>query len=233
MWLSIVIAVYNEESNIKELTERLFASMKKLKIPFEVIYAIDGKDNSAKIAKQLQKTRKNLLVDASSEKRGFRNAFVKGFSMVNKKATHILTMDADLNHQPEEMGNLIKNMERNNADVVIGSRYINQGKVEKLALWKRGISLIANVMIKIVWGIKLKDKTSGYRLYKKEVIQSIIPRCKSKNFEFLMEMIIVSVRSKYKLTEEPINFIARQHGESKFRLVETAKGYFKLMFRRY
>ena len=99
MLLSIVIAVYNEESNVKELTERIYSSMKSLKIPFELIYVIDGNDNSFQILRKIQNSKNNLIIDYSKKLRGFRIAFVKGFSLINKKATHVLTLDADLNHQ--------------------------------------------------------------------------------------------------------------------------------------
>lgn len=230
-YLSIVIAIYNEEENVKKLTERIYRSLDVLKIPFELIYVIDGTDNSYNILKGIAKSKKNMKLNYSQKLRGFKNAFVKGFSLVNKKATHILTMDGDLNHQPEEIKNLIKTMEITNSDIVIGSRYIKKGKIEKLELWKRFISLFANFIIKFIWKINVKDKTSGFRLYKKKVIDGIIHLCKSDNFEFLFEILMVSNKFKYKIKEVPIVFKTREKGKSKFKLWKTTEGYIKLMFR--
>jgi len=230
-FLSIVIAVYNEEENIRELTERIYKSMNFLNIPFELIYVIDGNDNSFKILKEIKKSKKNLVLDYSKKLRGFKNAFVRGFSLANKKATHILTMDADLNHQPEEIRKFLKEMFSTDSDIVIGSRYLKGGKVEKLVLWKRAISLFANFVIKVIWNIKVKDKTSGFRLYKKGVIDKVVPLCRSENFAFLFEMLILAKMFNYSIREVPIVFKARERGKSKFRLWKTIKDYLVLMMR--
>jgi len=232
-FLSIVIAIYNEEDNVRELTERIYGSMNLLKIPFELIYVIDGTDKSFAILKEMQKSRKNLILDHSPKLRGFKNAFVKGFSLADKKATHILTMDGDLNHQPEEIKNLLKEIEITNADMIIGSRYFKEGKVEKLALWKRAISIFANFAMKVIWNLKVKDKTSGYRLYRKEVIDKVVPLCRSNNFAFLFEILVLARSLRYKIKEVPIIFKARERGESKFELWKTTKGYLALIFRHF
>ena len=235
MFLSIVIAVYNEQGNIAELTRRIYRSLGTLKVPFELIYVIDGTDRSFAIAKHLQRFRKNLKVDHSPKKRGFRNAFVKGFSMMSKKATHILTLDADLNHQPEEIERFIKGMKETGADVIVGSRYLRRDprQMEGVALWKKLVSGLANIIIRLWWNVRIKDKTSGFRLYRREVIERIIPYCKSPNFEFLFEIVIVAEKMGYTVGEVPIRFIARKHGTSKFEFWRVVRGYMRLMFRRY
>ncbi len=228
MFLSIVIAIYNEEGNVRELTERIYSAMESLKVPFELIYVIDGDDSSFDILNEMKKSKKDLILNKSNKKRGFKKSFVEGFKLANKKATHILTLDGDLNHQPEEIINLVKKMDSARSDIVIGSRYVKEGKVEKLALWKRGISLLANFIIKILWKLDVKDKTSGFRLYKKEVIDKVTPLCRSDNFEFLLEILILSKIINYKANEVPITFKAREKGESKFDVIKTIKGYMKL-----
>jgi len=232
MFISTVIAVYNEEDNVKELTERIFQSFKKLKIPFELIYVIDGTDKTNNILMDLKKDKSNLILDYSPKMRGFRNAFIRGFSLISKKSTHVLTMDGDLNHQPEEIGKFISEMEENGSSIVIGSRYTKMGKIEKLAIWKRAVSLFANIIIKLLWGIRIKDKTSGYRLYKREVIDDIVPKCKSSNFEFLFEILIRARKKRYKMSEVGIVFKARERGVSKFQFWKVVKGYMRLMLSR-
>ena len=215
---------------MKELTDRIYTSMSSLKTPFELIYVIDGSDGSFEIAKNIKKTKDNLIINYSPRPRGLKNAFVKGFSLVSKRATHILTLDADLNHQPEEIKDFIDNINHKGSDIVIGSRYIMNAKVEKLELHKRAVSKFANFIIKFFWNIKLQDKTSGYRLYKRQVIDKVIPLLKSENFEFLFEILILSSYFGYNIIEIPIVFIAREKGESKFELFKTMRGYMKLVF---
>jgi dolichol-phosphate mannosyltransferase len=200
-------------------------------MPFELIYIIDGTDDSFKILKDIQKSKNNLILDYSPKLRGFKNAFAKGFKLVSKNATHILTLDGDLNHQPEEIRTFLTAMDNTNADLVIGSRYVKQGKIGKIAFWKKAISVVANFVIKTYWGIKIRDKTSGFRLYKKKVIDRVVPLCKSNNFEVLFEIIINTTRQGYKIIEVPIHFKPRKGGESKFQLWKVIKGYIKLMIR--
>ena len=230
MFLSIVIAVYNEKDNIKELTDRIYKSLGSLKIPFELIYVIDGTDGSFEITKNIKESKDNLIINHSPKPRGLKNAFVKGFSLVDKNATHILTMDADLNHQPEEIKDFISAVETTGGDIIIGSRYIKNARIEKLKLPKRAISKFSNFVIKLLWNMKIKDKTSGYRLYKRRIIDKVIPLLKSKNFEFLFEILILSSHFGYKIIEIPIIFKAREKGESKFELFKTMSGYLKLVF---
>jgi len=230
MFISIVIAVYDEEKNVKELTERIYNSMQKLKIDFELIYVIDGTDNTYNILRNMQKTHKNLILFYSQKRRGFAAAFKKGFKAINPKATHILTMDGDLNHQPEEIHLLIKKMKDTNADIVIGSRYIKGGQIDKMPLWKRIVSAFANIVLQLRFGLKIKDKTSGYRLYKCKVIDSIIDNLKYKNFEFLMEILIKAKEKGYKIVETPIRFKMRIYGKSKFQFFKMIIQYIKLFF---
>jgi dolichol-phosphate mannosyltransferase len=231
MFLSIVIAAYNEGGNLKELTSRIYTSLKKISIPFELIYVIDGTDNSLGVLKKIGKSKKNLILDYSAEPRGFKASFVKGFSLLNKKATHVLTMDADLNHQPEQIKDMIEMMSKAGCDIVVGSRYAEKGKIKGLALWKRGISIFANLIMRILWSVNIMDKTSGFRLYKREVIDKIIPRCKSSNFEFLFEILILAKRFNYGIEEAPIVFRARKSGKSKFQLFKIISGYLRLTSR--
>jgi dolichol-phosphate mannosyltransferase len=229
--ISIVIALYNEEENVRELTKRIYSAMGSARINFELIYVIDGNDNTYPLLKEIQKSKKNMILDYSAKPRGFRKAFVKGFSLADKRSKYIVTMDGDLNHQPEEIKDLIRKMELSNADIVVGSRYLKYGRVEKLALWKRSISIFANFVMKILWGLKVKDKTSGFRLYKKEVIDRIAPLCRSNNFAFLFEILILANSLGYNITEIPIIFKARERGKSKFELWKTIKGYIFLMLK--
>lgn len=231
MFLSIVIAVYNEERNVRELTERISSAVKKIESNYELIYVIDGEDKTYPILYKMQKQNRHLKLFHSVKPRGFANSFRKGFKEVSQKATHILTMDGDLNHQPEEISNLIETMNKLNADIVIGSRYIAKGRTFNVSLWKRCVSKFANLILEKALGIDIKDKTSGFRLYKSKVIESILPNLICQNFEFLMEILILAKRNKYKIVECPINFKMRIYGKSKFQLLRAGMGYLRLLLR--
>ena len=231
MFVSVVIAIYNEKNNIKPLTRRLFSSLKKAGCQFEIIYIIDGTDGSYKISKSVGRQYTNFKIDHSYTKRGFKNSFVKGYSMVDRRCTHILTMDADLNHQPEEIPQMINIMRDEHPDIIIGSRYVSNGTVEKISLSKRIISKLSNKIMAIFWDIKAKDKTSGFRMYKRRLFEECLKKTKSQNFEFLFEILIIASRKKINIKEMSIHFKARTFEKSKFNFMKVSVGYAKILLR--
>ncbi len=228
MYLSIVISLYNEKENVLELTKRLINSLNALGLSFEIIYVIDGDDGSYEILKK--HVGSNVILDYSKKCRGFKNSFLRGFSLVNRKSEFVLTMDGDLNHQPEEIVKLIKVINSSGSDIAIGSRYVFDGRIENLSLWKRWLSKIANLVTILFFDLKIKDKTSGFRIYKKKVIDAIAFKCISDGFEFLFEIIVRARRKGYKIVEIPIIFKAREKGKSKFKVIKTIRGYVNLLF---
>ena len=228
--LSVVIAAFNEESNIEELTLRIDKALKTYKIPYELIYVIAGTDNTIKIAYELQK-KLPITIFYTPQPGGLGYDFKKGFAAVSPSAQYVLTMDADLNHHPEEIPLFLKKIKEKNADIVVGSRVIEGGITENIPGWKRFVSKIANTVFKLITNIPVQDKTSGYRLYKNKVIQQIAPEIHSKNFEFLMEILIIAAKKKYVITEIPITFTYRIHGKSKMNFIKTAMGYAKLLMK--
>ncbi|HIH12017.1 TPA: glycosyltransferase [Candidatus Woesearchaeota archaeon] len=233
MFISIVIALYNEEKNVLNLTNRLYHSMDQLKIPFNLIYVIDGNDQTYPFLQQYKKEKKlsNLILSYSATPRGFGPAFTTGFHLISPQATHILTMDGDLNHQPEEIHRLVDEMNSHHPNIVIGSRHVGTEQKYESPLWKKTISALANSVMRVRFKLKVKDKTSGFRLYTREALLSLLDQIRSRNFEYLMEILIRAARKGYTFTEVPITFKQRIHGESKLPLLKTAKGYCRLLFR--
>ncbi|MFA5175692.1 MAG: glycosyltransferase [Candidatus Nanoarchaeia archaeon] len=221
-FISVVIAALNEEKNIKNLTERLIKILENYN--YEIIYSIAGKDKTLDELKGLKN--KNIKIIYSESPEGLGIDFKKGFKNISEKADYVITMDADLNHQPEEIPSLLEKAE--DYDIVIGSRWIKGGKVEFLPLWKRAISGLTNYVFYIITELNIKDKTSGFRIYKKEAIDRLYKEYKSKNFEFLVEMLLIAQKMKMGIIEVPITFKYRLHGKSKFRF-RMSLGYLKLL----
>ncbi len=162
---------------------------------------------------------------------GLMGAFKKGFENVSKKTTHIVTMDVDLNHKPEELPRLIeKAMEGYN--IVIGSRAVKNAKIKNVQMWKRILSKIVNFVFVVLFGIRTGDKTSGYRMIDIETIKEISPLVKSRGFEGLMEFLLIANRRKKTIAEVPITMIFRKYGESKLRFFRVSKGYLRLILKR-
>ncbi len=231
MFISFVLPAYDEEKNVKQLTERIILAMEKLDIPFEIIYTIDGTDNTYPILKEMQNNGiKNMKLFHNKIKSGYANALKQGFNAISEKTTHVLTMDCDLNHAPEELYRFIEEAKKG-SDFIIGSRELKDSKIIGMPKSKRFVSLIANTVFKFITDLKAKDKTSGYRLIKRRVIEEIAFKIKSKNFEYLMEFLLTTHKKQFTISEVPITFTYRIYGQSKFELFKTAYGYIKILWR--
>ena len=185
MDLSIVLPAYNERENIPELTDRFYKVLKTLKLSFEIVYVIQGNDGSFELLKKMKDSgRKELKILYFPTPIGVGRAFKVRFFHINPKTKYVLTMDADLNHPPEYLPDFLKAIETTHADIVIGSRRIKGGKIEKEAdamysEWKKIISGFANIFL-VILNLNVKDITSGYRLFKSNVVYDIRKKLKSK-----------------------------------------------------
>jgi len=230
MFLAVVIPAYFERENLDELTKRLLKTLSNLNFDCEILYVIEGDDGSAEFLDGLNDPRVKYIYN--HERLGSAKSSILGFSKVIPYADLILTMDADLNHQPEEIPNLLKCLKEKSADVTIGSRYIKDGKIFGVPAWKRFLSRWMNIFINVLSGIKVADKTSGFRIYKKSAVKFIIENNRAKNFEFYPETILQLHKAGFTFAETPINFIDRVRGVSKMSKTRTIFGYLKMFWRK-
>jgi len=232
MKISAVIPAYDEKGNAEVLAKRLYKIFKKVDVPFEIIFIVQGTDGTFEA---LQKLPKNYKIKLFYFKQplGITRPFKIGFDNVAKNCTHILTMDADLNHQPEEIPLFINAMNKNNVDIVIGSRFIKGGSIKGMSLLKKMLSKVGDIGVSLFFGLPVKDKTSGYRLCKREVVDKVKSQLRSKNFEYYPEFLIKANKEKFSMMEVPITFIARASGKSKLKLVKNLFGYLWLLKERF
>jgi dolichol-phosphate mannosyltransferase len=138
-------------------------------------------------------------------------------------------MDADLNHQPEEIARLLDVAVR--ADIVVGSRSRTHGLVHELPFFKRVISGSTNWILRKTFRMPCSDVTSGFRLYSTKVIESVRDRLTSKNFEVTAEILIRAKKKGFSILEVPITFTPRPRGTSKLSFVRSGIGYGILILR--
>jgi dolichol-phosphate mannosyltransferase len=224
-----LIPAYNEKGNLLPLVKKLDIVFNKLHIPCWIFFVIQGEDGSHNEIKQLQKRYKNLSYVYYPQPLGIGKAYRIGFDHVNAKATHVLTLDADLNHDPDNFPQFIKQMNDTHADVVIGSRYMSGGQFLDTRIWKRIISLGMNQFITFILKIPVHDISSGFRLIRKEVITKIKPILRERNYPSYMEFIIQSNRNHYKLSETSIVYTPRTWGVSKMNTIKTLKDYIRFL----
>jgi dolichol-phosphate mannosyltransferase len=229
--IAVVIAAYNEAENIGPLTRRLIETLDGMDgRPWELIYVIEGKDATLATAQAFASERPQIRILYDPAPSGLGNAFRRGFQAISPDADVVVTMDADLNHQPEEIPRLIGDLLDSGADIVVGSRKLAESHVEGAPYWKTTLSNLVNVGMRKLIGMPVADQTSGYRVYRYEALQSISFR--NTGFAFLPEILIQAHARKLRIVERPIKFVFRKAGESKMTVIPTARSYLSLFFGR-
>ncbi|HVT14845.1 MAG TPA: glycosyltransferase [Thermoanaerobaculia bacterium] len=228
MKLAAVIAAYDEVANIGQLTRRLAASLASIPdCSWELVFAVEGEDGTHEELQKLAQEIGSVRILYRKEPAGLGAAYRRAFAAVTGDTDFVVTMDADLNHQPEEIPRLLAAARRLDCDVLVGSRFIAGSEVEGIPLWKRSLSGGVNSLMTRLYGLSVRDKTSGFRVYRAEVLRRV--RYDNDDFAFLPELLIRASRCGYRLAEEPIHFRYRRHGESKMAFWPTSLSYLSLL----
>lgn len=224
----IVIPTYNEAENIEVLLEKILA----LGLSDSKIIIIDDSspDGTGKIVESLsKKSSSKVVVIQRKSKLGLGSAYKEGFKKaLRQNASVILTMDADLSHDPNTIPGMLGELKE--SDLVIGSRYVEGGGIVGFPLWRLALSSIAQALCRFFLGIKVADSTTAFRAYKAKVIKSIKPdTIKSEGYSFLIEVVFRTQRAGFKIKEVPIIFKARELGKSKVSQSEIFKAFLTVL----
>lgn len=216
----IIIPTYNEIKNIRNLVEEIL----KLDYHFQILI-IDGNspDGTGGIADELSKKYKEAYVIHRERKLGIGSAYILGFKFaLERNFDYIITMDADFSHQPKYLSALIEEIDR--GDVVLGSRYTKDGAVVNWGIYRKILSKGANLFVKNILRSKINDFTSGFRCYKRKVLESInLDRIFSNGYSFQIELLYKCEQRGCNIREVPIVFTERLKGKSKFSGIEVIK----------
>jgi dolichol-phosphate mannosyltransferase len=227
--ISAVVPVYNEAEVIDEFSSRLATALEKIDPEYEAIFVVEGKDATLEKLTALSKDNPRIKVHYSTERLGLGKAMKKGFGLIDKDTEYVVTMDADLNHQPEEIQNLMAVAK--NVDIVVGSRNTNKGMVKELPLVKRIISATTNSAMRKIFHIPSNDVTSGFRIYSSKAVETLRDEIMAKNFEIQPELLIRARKKGMPITDVPITFLPRPRGTSKLSFVKSGIGYAMLIIR--
>ena len=229
MKISAVIMLYNEEEVIDEFSERLLNSLRQLPVDYEVNFVVEGTDGTLEKVKNLAKSDPRVRFDYNEKRLGLGKATKKGLGLVDPKSNLVLTMDSDLNHDPEEIINLLEASKI--ADIVVGCRSKSRGLVKELPWFKRMVSASTNWILRNAFRLGSSDITSGFRIYSTKAVESIRDDLVSKNFEVTAELLIRAAKKGFSIVEVPIKFTRRPRGTSKLSFVKSGVGYVVLLFR--
>ena len=227
--LAIVVPTYNEAGNLPELADRIFA----LGIPDTRIIVVDdgSPDGTAEVARELAGSFDGRVeVIERSGKQGLGTAYVRGFShALAQGAGYVLQMDADLSHAPEYIPALLKALD--DADVVVGSRYVPGGGVDEVWSPKRRlVSYLGNLGIRLVAGLKVKDATSGFKAFRGSALSALaLSEFRCNGFGFQSEVAHACQRRGYRVIEYPIVFQERTRGRSKMSVFIVIEALWRLL----
>jgi len=211
----VIIPTYNEKGNIDRIIKEIFS----LSTPFNILIIDDNSpDGTANIVKDLQQDYKgHLFIIEREGKLGLGTAYITGFKWaIENKYDFIFEMDADFSHNPHDLLSLYNVATKENADLVIGSRYINGTNVVNWPIGRVILSYFASKYVAFITGMKVKDATAGFKCYRRKVLETInLERIKFKGYAFQIEMKFTAWKHGFKIRETPIIFTNRQVGTSK------------------
>lgn len=186
--------------------------------PFDVLIVDDGSpDGTAGIVKNLQATYSGKLhLLERSGKQGLGTAYISGFRYaLEHQYEHILEMDADFSHDPNDLVSLRKSCEEGN-DVAIGSRYATGVNVVNWPMGRVLLSYFASWYVRLITSMPISDTTAGFVCYRKKVLETIpLDQVKFVGYAFQIEMKFLAWKYGFILKEIPIIFTERTRGQSK------------------
>jgi dolichol-phosphate mannosyltransferase len=208
----VVVPTYNEITNLPLLVAGLMEQ------PNLRLLVVDDQspDGTGDLADRLASEHAGRIrVLHRTGHRGLGRSYVDGLKEALREPVDVVCqMDADLSHDPVQIPALIAASDQH--DVVIGSRYVPGGTIVNWPLRRRLLSRFANLYVRAVTRLVVRDCTSGYRCWRREALASLpLDRLTSDGYAFLVEMLYAAARRGCRLTEVPITFVERRRGESK------------------
>ncbi|MCK7674554.1 polyprenol monophosphomannose synthase [Corynebacterium pygosceleis] len=209
----VIIPTYNERENLPLITGRVRSATPEVDI---LIVDDASPDGTGELADEIAKNDERIHVLHRNGKGGLCGAYVEGFRWGLDRGYRVLCeMDADGSHAPEQLHLLLEQVDAG-ADLVIGSRYVEGGKVVNWPKQRWVLSKGGNIYISLALGAGLSDMTAGYRAYRRELIESLdLDELSNAGYIFQVDLAWRAVREGFDVREVPITFTEREIGESK------------------
>jgi dolichol-phosphate mannosyltransferase len=211
VWL--VLPTYNEASNLEAIVA---AVREHLRQPRRILVVDDSSpDGTGRIADRLAVSHDDVSVLHRPRKEGLGPAYVAGFrEALAGGAGLIVQMDADFSHDPADLPRLLAGAQE--ADVVLGSRYVEGGGVEDWGLVRRTLSRGGSWYARAILRVPVRDLTGGFKCLRREVLEAIdLDRIHADGYGFQIELTYRAMQAGFRVVEIPIRFRERRVGTSK------------------
>jgi len=223
MKLAVIIPTYNEKETLPSLIEDLVHEIKKIAEKFFIIIMDDASpDGTGQIAEELNKKYGNITVVHREKKLGLGSAYKEGFRLVLDKFApdFIVQMDADHSHDPKEIPQMVEKIQGH--DYAVASRHVIGSSILGWGTYRKTLHSTAGTVARMCAGIKISDPTSGFRIFRKDVLNSInFGQIRSKGFAFQIEVLCLLKSMGFNGIELPTRFVNRKEGKSKMNPIET------------
>jgi dolichol-phosphate mannosyltransferase len=207
---TVCLPTYDERENL----ERMVRTLHELGVSVLVIDD-SSPDGTGQLADRLAEELDGVEVLHRARKEGLGPAYLAGFERaLADGAELILEMDCDFSHDPADVRRLIE--ATGDADLALGSRYVDGGSVGNWGLVRRAVSSGGSLYARILLGVAVRDLTGGFKCYRRAVLEAIdLDAISSKGYAFQIETTYRALRAGFRVVEVPIRFVDREEGGSK------------------
>ena len=210
--VAVIVPTYNELANLEQIAARLRAA-----VPDADLLIVDDNspDGTGELADKIAAGDPRVSVLHRHAKSGLGSAYIAGFRWALQRGYGVLVeIDADGSHQPQELPGLLAALDQ--ADLVIGSRYVTGGTVLNWPRSREILSRGGNTYARLMLGIKVRDATGGYRAYRAAALRRIaLDEVESQGYCFQIDLALRFIRAGLTVAEVPITFVERTRGASK------------------
>ena len=210
----VILPTYDEAENLAGISAAILAALPAATL---LVVDDDSPDGTGPLADQLAAADPRIKVRHRAAKQGLGRAYLDGFRVaLAGGATAVLQIDADWSHDPAMLPSLLEPIERDEADLVIGSRYAPGGKVEDWGLGRRLISRLGSLFARTVLRLQPQDLTGGFKAWRAPTLAGIpFDGIHGGGYVFQIEMTQRATRAGARVLEVPITFRDRRVGRSK------------------
>ena len=224
-----MLPTYNEAENIEGIVRAALPELESTGLAHRVLVVDDGSpDGTGQIADRLSRELETVEVLHRDRKEGIGPAYLAGFSLaLGAGAELLLEMDSDFSHDPSDLPRLVAAAA--DADLVLGSRYVDGGGVTDWGRARRLISRGGSLYARWVLGVPVSDLTGGFKCFRREVLEALdLSSVGTDGYGFQIEMTYRAIRAGFRVSEVPILFRDRRVGASKMSMRIAAEAFWKV-----